>query len=44
VASDEPGASFALSLEKPKLLERLQTAAGRPIEEIVVRAGEIPRG
>lgn len=41
VHADEPGASFILSLEKPRLLAQLQARAKRPIEEIVIRPGEI---
>ncbi len=42
VQTDEPGASFVLSLEKPRLLKALKEAAGgEPIEDIVVRAGEL---
>ena len=41
VHTDELGASFALSLEKPRLLKALQTATTEPIEEIVIRAGAV---
>ena len=41
VHADEPGASFALSLKKAKLLEPLQAISGRRIEDIVIRAGEL---
>lgn len=40
VRTDEPGASYALSLEKPALLSALK-AAGLEVEEIVVLAGEL---
>jgi len=40
VQTDEPGASFAISLEKPRLLKLLQTTAGCKIEEVIVRPGE----
>lgn len=40
VRTDEPGASFLLSLEKPALLRALN-AAGVTVEEIVVVAGEV---
>ena len=40
VRADEPGASFALSLETPALLRALN-AAGVAVEEIVVVAGEV---
>ena len=47
VHADEPGASFLLSLDKPRLLANMQpprraTRAAKPIEEIVVRPGELP--
>lgn len=41
VYTDEPGASFLLNLEKPRLLEKLQAGGGHDIEEIVIRPGEI---
>ncbi len=41
VHTDEPGTSFALTLEKAKLLKRLQTGRYGKIEEIVVTAGEV---
>ncbi len=39
VQSDEPGSSYAVHLEKTKLLERLNAGESRRIEEIVIRAG-----
>ncbi len=41
VRTDEPGASFALSLEKPALVRALKKA-GLEVEEIAVLAGEVP--
>ena len=41
VHADEPGASFTLSLERPKILERLSAITGLRVEEIVIRAGGI---
>ena len=41
VHTDEPGAGFILSLETPRLLARLRTHTTCPIEEIVIRPGEI---
>lgn len=41
VQTDEPGASFVLSLEKSRLLKALKGAAEEPIEDIVIRAGEL---
>ena len=41
VRTDEPGASFLVSLEKPKLLRRLSEAVGQQVDEIVVTAGEV---
>lgn len=41
VNTNEPGASFTLSLEKPRLLEQLQKAPYH-VEDIVIRAGELP--
>lgn len=41
VYTDEPGASFLLMLDKPRLLEKLRTQARCEIEEVVVRPGEI---
>jgi predicted nucleic acid-binding Zn ribbon protein len=41
VHTDDPGASFLLSLEKPKLLQRLREATGSQISDMVVRAGEV---
>lgn len=38
---DEPGASFVLTLEKPRLLGRLKAKTKHEIKEIVVRAGEV---
>jgi len=40
VHADDPGANFALSLEKPKAIERLNASGGLQIEEMVIRAGE----
>jgi len=37
VYTDEPGASFLLNLENPRLLEKVQTRTGYDIEEIVIR-------
>lgn len=39
VQTDEPGASFALSLERPRVLEALREASGGRITDFVVRAG-----
>ncbi len=41
VNTNEPGASFALSLEKTRLLEQLHKAPYH-VEDIVIRAGELP--
>ena len=41
VATDDPGANFLLSLQKPRVLQRLQRMRTYPVEEIVIRAGEI---
>lgn len=41
VYTDEPGASFLLSLETPRLLARLRAHAKRSIDEIIIRPGEI---
>ncbi len=40
VHTDLPGASFAVSLEKPRLLKQLQQTRGSHITDIVVRVGE----
>ena len=39
VQTDEPGASFLLSLEKPRILAGLNRAGGGGITEIIVRPG-----
>ena len=44
VHTNQPGASFVLSLEKPRLLEKIQAGlrrgrTGQTVEEIIVRAG-----
>lgn len=41
VYTDDPGASFLLALEKPRLLAKLRALANAEIEDIVVRPGEI---
>ena len=41
VNTNEPGASFALNLEKTRLLEQLHKAPYH-VEDIVIRAGELP--
>jgi len=43
IQTDEPGASFAVSLEKPRLLKQLNAGAKIEVKDIVVRAGEVPR-
>ena len=40
VQTDEPGASFLLARQQPRLLAQLRAATGQAIEEIVVRPGE----
>lgn len=43
VQVDDPGSGYALSLDKPRLLKRLNAGKGAAtIEEILVRAGEAP--
>jgi len=44
VHAERPGDSFALSYQRPQLLERLRAAAAGRVEEIVVRPGEVRRG
>ena len=46
VKTDEPGASFLVSLDKPRLLAKMQPPrrakqAEKPIEDIVVRPGDL---
>ncbi len=41
VHADQPASSFSLSLERSKLLKRLPEIAGRPITDIVIRAGTV---
>ncbi|MBI3087995.1 MAG: DUF721 domain-containing protein [Candidatus Omnitrophica bacterium] len=41
IATDEPGASFTLNLEKPRLLRKLRTQTRGVVEEIVIRPGEV---
>lgn len=42
IHTDEPGASFVLGLERPRLLAKLREASGQAIDEIVVRPGAPP--
>ena len=43
VQTDEPGASFTLNLEKPRLVRALQQAVpDAKIEDVVLRAGDVP--
>jgi len=39
VEADEPGASFLLSLEKPRLLKAIQEELGERLTDIVIRPG-----
>ena len=41
IATDEPGASFTLNLEKPRLLRKLRAQTRGAVEEIIIRAGEV---
>ena len=41
VHADEPGASFLLSLEKPKLLAKLRARTKGSIDELVIRPGDV---
>ena len=41
VHADEPGASFLLSLEQPRLLAKLRACAKGSIEELVIRPGDV---
>ncbi len=41
VQSDEPGSSYAVHLDKPQLLQRLNAGRLHRIEEIVIRAGGV---
>ena len=41
IATDEPGTSFTLNLEKPRLLRALRARTRGAIEEIVIRPGEV---
>lgn len=40
VYTDDPGASFLLALEKPRLLAKLRALADTEIEDIVIRPGD----
>ena len=44
VYADRPGDSFALSYQRPQLLERLQAVTDGHVDEIVIRPGEITKG
>ena len=41
VHTDQPGASFALSYERARLMERLQQATKGKVKELVIRPGEL---
>ena len=46
VQSDEPGASFLVSLDKPRLLAKMQPPrrakqTEKPIEDIIIRPGDL---
>ena len=41
IQTSEPGANFVLNLEKPRLLAKLQRRRLGPIDDIVVRPGEV---
>ena len=38
---DRPGDGFALSYQRARLLEQLQATAKKPVEDIVIRPGEV---
>ena len=40
---DRPGDGFALSYQRTKLLEQLQTIAKGRVEELVIRPGDVAR-
>lgn len=41
VHTDQPGASFALSYERVRLVERLQQATQGLVKDVVIRPGEL---
>jgi len=41
IYTDEPGTNFLLTLDKPRLLDKLKTEARCEIEEIVIRPGDL---
>ena len=41
IATNDPGANFLLSLHKPRVLNALQRMRTHPVDEIVIRAGEV---
>lgn len=41
VQADDPGSSYTLSLDKPRILKRLNARKGAPtVEDLAIRAGE----
>ena len=38
---DRPGDGFALSYQRTQLLEQLRAAAKKPVEDIVIRPGDV---
>ncbi|MDP3703480.1 MAG: DUF721 domain-containing protein [Candidatus Omnitrophota bacterium] len=39
---DQPGDSFELSYQRERLLERLRSLVKEPVEELVIRSGDLP--
>ena len=43
VCVDRPGDGFALNYQRTQLLEQLRATAKKPVEDIVIRPGELRR-
>ena len=41
IHADRPGDSFALSYQRPRLVQKLHEVTGGRIEDVVIRAGEV---
>jgi len=39
---DQPGDSFELSYQRERLLERMRSLVKEPVEELVIRSGDLP--
>ena len=42
IQTDDPGANFLLSLEKPRILANIRSQTKQQIDDVIVRAGELP--